>query len=162
MNVVYFEMPGRENVEETLRLVKEKTKKLGIKNVVVASTRGFTAEKAFEIFKETDITLTVVGIGMESFPSDLLGKLEEEGHNVCFSRETDYEYPDLVKSAYRRFCEGVKVAVEIAMIAAQKGLVSTEEDVVSVGKWDTALIVKPSTSDKFSELRIRELICKPR
>ena len=160
--MVYFQVPGRENIEKTLGLVKNKAEKLGIKNVVVASTRGFTAEKAFEAFKETDVKLTIVGIGRESFPNDLLGKLEEEGHNVCFSRETDYEYPDLVKSAYRRFCEGVKVDVEIAMIAAQKGFVSTEEDVISVGKWDTALIIKPSTSDNFSELRIRELVCKPR
>jgi len=160
--MVYFQVPGRENIEKTLELVKNKAEKLRIKNVVVASTRGFTAEKAFEAFKETDVKLTIVGIGRESFPSDLRGKLEEEGHNVCFSKETSYEYPDLVKSAYRRFCEGVKVAVEIAMIAAQKGFVSTEEDVISMGKWDTALIIKPSTSDNFSELRIRELVCKPR
>jgi len=162
MGLAYFVVPGRENVDRTLGLAREKAEELGIKHVVVASTRGFTAEKAFEVFKETDVTLTIVGIGRESFPIELLGKLEEKGHNVCFSRETDYEYPELVKSAYRRFCEGVKVAVEIAMIAAKKGFVSTEEEVVSVGKWDTALIIKPSTSDRFSELRVRELICKPR
>jgi hypothetical protein len=28
-----------------------------------------------------------------------------------------YDYPDLVKLAFRRFSRGVKVAVEIAMIA---------------------------------------------
>jgi len=145
-----------------LELVKKRAEELGIKNVVVASTRGFTAERAFDAFKETDVTLTIVGIGRDSFPKDLLGKLEEEGHNVIFSRETSYEYPDLVKAAYRRFSEGVKVAVEIPMIAAQKGLVSTDEEVISIGKWDTALVIKPSTSDRFSELEIKELICKPR
>lgn len=160
--MTYYEVPGRENIVKTLELVKKRAKELGIKNVVVASTRGFTAERAFDAFKETDVTLTIVGIGRESFPESLLGKLEEEGHNVVFSRETSYEYPDLVKAAYRRFSEGVKVAVEIAMIAVQKGLVSTEEEVVSIGKWDTALVIKPSTSDRFSELAIRELICKPR
>ena len=145
-----------------MELVKKRAEELGIKNVVVASTRGFTAERAFDAFKETDVTLTIVGIGRDSFPKDLLGKLEEEGHNVIFSRETSYEYPDLVKAAYRRFSEGVKVAVEIPMIAAQKGLVSTDEEVISIGKWDTALVIKPSTSDRFSELEIKELICKPR
>lgn len=158
----YFETPGRENIGETLELSKKRARELGIKNVIVASTRGFTAEKAFDAFKETDVTLTIVGIGRDSFPEDLLGKLEEEGHNVIFSRETAYEYPDLVKAAYRRFSEGVKVAVEIPMIVAQKGIVSTDEDVISIGKWDTALVIKPSTSDRFSELAIRELICKPR
>ena len=160
--MTYFEKPGRENVDETLKLAKERALELGIKNVVVASTRGFTAEKAFEVFKDTDIVLTIVGIGRESFPQDLLGKLEEKGHGVCFSREVSYEYPELVRSAYRRFCEGVKVAVEIPMIAADARLISTEEDVVSVGKWDTAMVIKPAKSDMFSELRIKELICKPR
>lgn len=158
----YFETPGRENIDETLELVKERSEELGIKNVVVASTRGFTAEKAFDVFKETDATLTIVGIGRDSFPKDLLGKLEEEGHNVVFSREVDYDYPDLVKTAYRRFSEGVKVAPEIAMIAVQKGLVTAEEEVISIGKWDTAMVIKPSTSDRFSDLAIKELICKPR
>lgn len=160
--MTYFEKPGRENVDETLKLAKERALELGIKNVVVASTRGFTAEKAFEVFKDTDIVLTIVGIGRESFPQDLLGKLEEKGHGVCFSREVSYEYPELVRSAYRRFCEGAKVAVEIPMIAADARLISTEEDVVSVGKWDTAMVIKPAKSDMFSELRIKELICKPR
>lgn len=145
-----------------MELVKERSEELEIKNVIVASTRGFTAEKAFDAFKETDVTLTIVGIGRDSFPKDLLGKLEEEGHNVVFSRETEYDYPDLIKTAYRRFSEGVKVAPEIAMVAAQKGLVSVDEEVISIGKWDTALVIKPSTSDRFSDLAIRELICKPR
>lgn len=145
-----------------MELVKKRAGELGIRDVVVASTRGFTAEKAFDAFKETDVTLTIVGISRDSFPRDLLGRLEEEGHNVIFSRETSYEYPDLVKTAYRRFCEGVKVAPEIAMIAAQKGLVPTNEEVISIGKWDTAMVIKPSTFYQFSELEIKELICKPR
>lgn len=160
--MTYFEEPGRENADRTLSLAKERALQLGIENVVVASTRGFTAEKAFDVFRDTDVVLTVVGIGRDMFPPDLLGKMEEIGHNVCFSREVSYEYPELVKSAYRRFCEGVKVAVEIPIIAVEAGLISADEDVVSVGKWDTALVVKPAKSDRFSDLRVRELICKPR
>ncbi len=162
MALTYYEVPGRENADATLELVNGKVRKLKIKNIVVASTRGFTAEKAFKVFKDTDVNLTIVGTERERFPTDLLGKLEEKGYNVCFSHETDYSYLDPAKNAYRRFSQGVKVAVEIAMIAAQKGFISTEEDIISVGKWDTALVVKPATSDKFSELKIRELICMPR
>ena len=160
--LTYYEVSGKENVDKTLKLVKEKTEKLKIKNIVVASTRGFTAEKASEVFKDTNVNLTFVGTDRDKFPTDLLRKLDEKGYNVCFSHEIDYNYPDPVKNAYRRFSEGVKVAVEIAMIAAQKGYVSTEEDIVSIGKWDTALIAKPAISDRFQELKIRELICMPR
>ncbi len=158
----YFAEAGRQHVDETLDLAKQTALEQGIKDVVVASTRGFTAQKALEVFEDTDVVLTMVGIDRDRFDQDLRGELEEQGHGVCFSHEVAYEYPDLVVAAYRRFCEGVKVAVEIPMIAADAGLISSDEDVVSVGKWDTALVVKPATSDRFSDLRVRELICKPR
>ncbi len=48
------------------------------------------------------------------------------------------------------------------MTAAQEGYVSTEKDIISIGKWDTAIVIKPATSTKFEDLIIRELICKPR
>ena len=86
--------------------------------------------------------------------------LEDKGHHVCFSREVPSDYPDAASPALRRFSQGVKVAVQIAIIAAEKKLISTEDDVIAIGKWDTALIIKPS--DKFAELKVRELICMPR
>ncbi len=160
--MTYYKTEGRENIDETLKLVKRMAEELGIKDVVVASTSGFTAEKAFEVLKNIGVKLTIVGTERSRFSSDLQKNLEKNGHNVCFSREVSYEYPDLVGQAYRRFSQGVKVAVQIAIIAAQKGFVSTKEDVISIGKWDTALIIKPATSERFSELKVRELICMPR
>ena len=44
--------------------------------------------------------------------------LEEHLHNACFSREFVYDYPDLVALAFRRFSQGVKVVVQIVIIAA--------------------------------------------
>jgi hypothetical protein len=160
--MTYFKAAGKENIDKTLELVKRMAEEYGFKNVVVASITGFTAEKAFEVLKDMNVTLTFVGTERNRFASNLQKKLEEKGHHVCFSRELSYDYPDLVKKAFRRFSEGVKVAVEIAMIAAQEGFISTEEDVISIGKWDTALIIKPAKSENFSELKIRELICMPR
>ena len=49
---VYFEKPGPENTDETLRLAKERAESLGVKNIVVASTTGATGVKASEIFGE--------------------------------------------------------------------------------------------------------------
>ena len=160
--MTYYSVPGREHVDVTLALVKEKAEAQGITDVVIASTRGFTAEKALDIFKDTGVKLTFVGTARERFPSSFIKKAEEAGHKVCFSHEVSYDYPPLVQTAYRRFSEGVKVAVEIAIIAAEEGCVPTDKDIVAMGKWDTALIITPSTSDSFSELRVRELICKPR
>ena len=160
--MTYFEKEGKENIDKTLELVKINAEELGIKKIVVASTSGFTAEKAFETLKDTGVTLTVVGTDRGRFSSDILQKLEANGHTVCFSREVSSDYPSTASQAFRRFSQGVKVAVQIAVIAAEQKLVPTEEDVISIGKWDTALIVKPATGDKFDELKIRELICMPR
>ena len=48
---VYFEKPGPQNTEETLKLAKQLAQALGIKNIVVASTTGETGAKASKILK---------------------------------------------------------------------------------------------------------------
>ena len=158
--MTYFDTEGKGNIEATLELVKQTAEELGIGHIVVASTTGFTAMKALDTLKDLGVTLTVVGTERGRFPSKILKQLQDTGHHVCFSREVPADYPDTASVAFRRFSQGVKVAVQIAVIAAEKQFVSTEEDVVSVGKWDTALIVKPSA--RFTELKVRELICMPR
>ena len=158
--MTYFESEGKENIDKTLELVRRFAEELGILKIVVASTSGFTAEKAVETLKDLGVILTIVGTERSRFSSDIQQELEKNGHNVCFSREVPSDYPDAASLAFRRFSQGVKVAVQIAVIAAEKKFVSDEEDVISIGKWDTALIVKPS--DKFAELKVRELICMPR
>ena len=52
LKTVYFENPGEENTEEVLRIVKQQAEALGIKTILVASTRGETAVKAVEALKE--------------------------------------------------------------------------------------------------------------
>ncbi len=47
--IVYFDKPGKENTEETLRLAVERARELGIKHLVVASSYGDTALKAIEM-----------------------------------------------------------------------------------------------------------------
>ncbi len=158
--MTYFETEGRGNLEKTLALVNRVAEELGIQQIVVASTTGFTAEHAVEAFHDLGVSLVVVGTERSRFSSDILKTLEAQGHAVCFSREVSCDYPDTASPALRRFSQGVKVAVQIAVIAAEKKLVSTVDDVIAIGKWDTALIVKPSA--QFADLKVRELICMPR
>ena len=158
--MTYFDTEGKANTDTTLELVKRIAEELGIRNIVVASTTGFTAEKALDTLKDLGITLTVVGTERGRFSSPVLTRLADAGHHICFSREVSSDYPDSASLAYRRFSQGVKVAVQIAVIAAAQRCVSPDEDVVAIGKWDTALIIKPSAT--FAELKVRELICMPR
>ena len=45
---MYFDKPGRENTEQTLKFAYERGKALGLNEVVVASSKGDTAYKALE------------------------------------------------------------------------------------------------------------------
>ena len=57
------------------------------------------------------------------------------------------------------------MACEISMMAADAGLVRTDEDIISVGGTgkgsDTALVLTPVTSQNFFDLKIKEILCKP-
>ena len=58
--ITYFESPGIDNTDETLRLAAERAKARGINKIVLASTRGDTARLAMERFAGTDIKMVVV------------------------------------------------------------------------------------------------------
>jgi len=59
----------------------------------------------------------------------------------------------------------MKVAVEITVMAADAGLISSEEEVIAIGGTnrgaDTAIVVKPAYSTNFFDLKIREVIAMP-
>ena len=175
--VVYFENPGGENTEHTLRLAKERAAARGITRVVLASTSGGTARLAMQAFAGTGIQLVVVpwqfGFADDQpFAADLVPALEAEGHRVHFGTmlfHTEAFYgsraPRALANLLRAFCEGVKVAVEILLMAADGGAVSTGEKVISIAGTgagaDTALVATASPSTKLAKLRINEIICKP-
>ena len=49
---MYYDKPGRENTEQTLKLAYERGKALGLNELVVASSKGETAYQALEIFND--------------------------------------------------------------------------------------------------------------
>lgn len=73
---------------------------------------------------------------------------------------------EIVTSTLGVFGRGIKVACEITAMAADAGLVRTDEDIISIGGThsgaDTAIVVQPSNAHRFFELRVKEIICKPR
>ena len=82
---------------------------------------------------------------------------------VIFSREVDYSYPSDMQTAFRRFGQGTKVAVEVVVCAVQAGLVEEGERVIGIGGSgggaDTVLVVDASWD--FADTYISEVICKP-
>ena len=51
LKTVYFENPGSENTDEVLRIAKQQAEELGIKTIVVASSKGDTAVKAMDVLQ---------------------------------------------------------------------------------------------------------------
>jgi hypothetical protein len=174
--IVYFEQPGIENTEAVLKLAAERAKARGIKKVVVASTRGEVARQAAKLWAGSGLKMVVVPhqfgfMGMK-FPPELVTELEKQGHAVHFGTmlfHTDRLYgvntPTIMANLLRTFCQGMKVCVEILMMATDGGKVEVGEQVVVVsgsGRGaDTAVVAIAAASTHLADLHITEIICKP-
>jgi len=186
-NITYFETPGKENTAEVLRLVMERASARGIGKVVLASTRGDTARAAADAFEGSGLRLVVVphqfGFGeRQRFPEGLVTELRERGHEVHFGTmlfHTDEFYgvrtPRAMANLLRIFGQGIKVCVEIILMASDAGKLELGEKVIAVAGTaagaDTAVVATAgatpvvsslaTTSPGPQQLRIHELICKP-
>jgi uncharacterized protein len=180
---MYFDKPGRDNTEKTLELACARAKELGINEVVVASSKGYTANKAFEIFTDFHIVVVTYHSGFKEpfkavMPEEVRDDIENRGARVIsathalsglersLSSKHSGTYPVLIiADTLRLFGQGTKVAVEVAIMAADGGALSGK-DIVSIGGTsrgaDTALILKPANQSHLFDLRIREVVCKPR
>ena len=175
--IVYFEEAGEENTSEVLRLVRERANARGIDKVILASTRGNTARSAMEAFANTNIKLIVIPwqFGFreaQQFPRELVSDLEAKGHHVHFGTmlfHTEDFYgsrtPRAMANLLRVFCQGIKVCVEILLMAADGGFALAGEKVIAVAGTvagaDTAVLATAAPSSKLAELHISEVICKP-
>jgi hypothetical protein len=176
--IVYFEQPGQQNTEATLKLALERAQARGIKRIVLASTRGETALAAARLLSGSDIKLIVVphqyGFIREGqrFPEELIPELQKQGHRVYFGTmlfHTDDFYgsrtPSIMAMMLRTFCQGMKVVVEILLMAANGGCVTAGEKVIVVtgtGRGaDTAVVAVAAPSTRLYDLHLTEIICKP-
>jgi len=176
--ITYFEQTGKENTDEVLALVKQKAKARGVSKIVLASTTGYTARKALDLFAEDDVQLIVIPhqLGFDKpeskFPRDLISILEEKGHKVYFSTmlfHTDAFYgtgaPTALANLLRCFCQGMKVCFEMAFMAADGGCVGAGEKVMIVAGTgagaDTAVYATASTTQAPREFKVHEILCMP-
>lgn len=184
--VKYFDKKGAINTEETLRVAKDRAESLGIKQIVVASTYGETGRKAIETFKDMDVNLVIVTISMGFtkegwiMPSEVRKELESKGAKVltcihglgddvssAFTSKFGGHNPnEIVAEVLRRFSQGMKVAVEITIMAVEAGLIDVNEETIAIAGTDrgadTAIVVKPAYARDFLSFEIKEILAKPR
>jgi len=177
--IVYFEQAGRDNTQETLKLALQRAKARGIKKVVLASTWGDTAKIAADSWVDTGIKLIIIphqyGFMSEPkqhFPEELVKQLEKKGHTVHFASML-FHSEDLLQgntsralaNILRTFCQGMKVCVEIVLMAVDGGHVAIGEQVMIVAGTgrgaDTAIVAYAASSNHIADLHITEIICKP-
>jgi hypothetical protein len=181
--VVYFEKRGKQNTEATLRLARVRAEELGIKQVISASTHGYTALKAAEIFEGSGIEIIAVSISTAfdkegwTMNAKERAKVEQAGVRVLTTIHgladgvTEGLYGEstpgsVIAHTLRMFSQGMKVAVEVSIMALEAGVLPTGQEIIAIGGTDegcdTAVVVRPAYARKIKEYRICEILCKPR
>jgi hypothetical protein len=181
---VYFEKPGRGNTERTLQIAKARAEELGIRTILVATTSGATGVRAAEEFRGFNVVVVTHSTGFKQ-PNvqELTEKnrraIEAAGAKILTCQHAlggvgravrkklgTYELEEIIAYTLRVFGEGMKVACEIAMMAADAGLVRTGEPVIAIAGTgrgaDTAVVLRPANAQAFFDMRIMEILCKPR
>ena len=184
---VYFERPGRKNTEAVARAVRARCQELGINHVVLASSSGKTALVFHEVLKRLDVALVAVashagfrGGDKPSMEAEQRKELEAKGITVLVcshilsgversisSKFGGRSQVEIIAQTLKMFgTDGVKVAAEVAVMAADAGLVPTDREIVAVGGTgggaDTAVVMRAGHMNNFFDLEVREIIAKPR
>jgi hypothetical protein len=176
--IMYFEGEGKHHTDAALKIAKEYADKNGIESVVVASTTGFTAKRAAQIFKNNNLIVVTHVHGFREpdkgeFPVELRKELEARGVKILtaahalggVNRLAESSVGSVIADTLRIFCQGVKVAVEIAAEAADAGLARTDEDIVSIAGTgrgaDTVLVVTPDNSHRLFDMDVKKVLAMP-
>ena len=183
-----FPAVGPGNTAKTLRAAVERAQQLGIGYIVVASASGRTAFQMKALCDELGYKgqLVVVThhtgfaeVGLNEMKEEDRARLIEAGCRVVTSTHVlsgisrsyrskfgGIDLLEIVAEAFRRFSQGVKAAIECAIMAADAGVVPVDEDIIAIagtGKGaDSAIVIRAANQNRFFDMKVREIIAMPR
>ena len=179
----YFGNPGKDNTDQVFQIAKARAEQLGISSVVVATTRGETGRRAAETFSGFNLVLVTHSTGFKKPNQQELSEenrtaIEDLGGRVLTCQHAfggvgravrkklgTSEVEEIVAYTLRTFGQGMKVVCEIAIMAADAGLIRVGEPTISIAGTgrgaDTAVVLKPANAQDFFDMRIMEVLCKP-
>jgi len=183
--ITYFPKPGKVNTLETIALALNRAKELKIKDIVFASSKGYTAKQMIKIdLRGLNVVCVTHHAGFEKpgrVEIDDATKKLIENKGVKFYRGTHFfsgvaramrmEFGgvytgEIVANSYRTFGEGMKVCVEIAIMVLDAGLIPYGKEIMTIAGTgsgaDTAIVIRPAHGKHFFNTQILEIVCKPR
>lgn len=182
--VEYFEKPGGVNTTRCLDLVAGLVAD-GFGHVVVATTTGDTALLAAQKLQGTGANVVAVthnagyaGPNQDECGPDARAKLAAMGVRIytgtiltrgiegALMKKHQGVYPAyVVAQSLRMLAQGIKVAAEIVAEACDGGLLPEGIDVVAVAGTgrgaDTVAILEAHPSDRFFDIRFKQIVAKP-
>lgn len=169
-----------------LKKAVQRATELKIEYLVVASNTGKTAWALYQDAKSVPglkIVCITHQVGFREPGEDEMGhkmrsKLSKSGISVytgthllggidrAFRKQFNGIYPaEIVANTLRMFSQGVKVGIEIAVMALDAGLIPYQEDIIALGGTsrgaDSAIVIRPAHSDQFFKSQIKEIIAMP-
>ncbi|NLA04996.1 MAG: hypothetical protein GX881_04690 [Firmicutes bacterium] len=181
---MYWKEKGPVNTGATIEAALERAQELGIGTLVVASNSGATAEKLFGQAKNFQIVCVThhvgfTGPGEDEMSAEMRASLKEKGVTVHTATHLlagverglrnrfQGAYPsEIVASTLRLLGQGLKVCVEISVMALDAGLISHGEEIIALGGSgrgaDTSCVIVPAHSNNFFDTTVKEIICRPR
>jgi uncharacterized protein len=179
---MYWPDKGAACTDGTVEAALKRARELGTARIVVASNSGATAERFLNQGLEVICVTHHVGFaapGEDEMSAETRQKLHQEGVRVLTTthllagvdRALRFKfqglYPaEIIASALRLLGQGVKVCVEVSVMALDAGLIPYGEEIIAVagsGRGaDTACVILPAHSSQFFDTAVKEIICMPR
>lgn len=184
--MIIFQQISLENTPITIKLALDKAKEMET-DIVLSTTTGDSAFMTAELAAEMDYKGRIIAVthawgvknpGENSLSDENRKKLTDSGvilvtaaHTLSgversLSGKFGGVYPvEIMAHTLRMFSQGVKVCVEIGVMALDAGAIREPRAVLTLGGTgrglDTACVVTPGYSAKIFETKIHEILCKP-
>lgn len=164
---ILYLKPGAKSTGVLLKAVAERVRDSGVATAVVASNKGKTALRMAEALKGE---AQIVSVTEFTYDGDIKKGMKKLGVTAIERADLPIQERREMREALLFFGAGVKAALEVAAVAAEKGT-TPHDKVIAVagsrGGLDTALVVKPAPpSDFFSpdpekRMAVHEIIAMP-
>ena len=180
---VLFPRTGPSNTARALDLSRARADAFGIRKILVATTTGATGLRATQVLAGLDVVVVTHSTGFQSpdvqeLSAENRAAIQAAGAEILTCQHAlggvgravrkklgTYQLDEIIAFTLRTFCQGIKVCAEMALMAADAGLVRTAEPLIAIagtGKGaDTAVVIKPTNAQTFFDLQFLEIICMP-